>query len=72
MKIDKNIYYLSRQTASFLAGNKTRLRRVGIVGQSLDGCTAMASAGVKIDWQHLQHERCKLENLDRLDFNPAL
>lgn len=51
---------------------KLNLQRVGIIGQSLGGYTAMAIAGAKIDWQHLQKECQKLENPERLNFNPAL
>ena len=51
---------------------KLNLQRVGIIGQSLGGYTAMASAGAKVDWEHLQQECRQFENPDRLNFNPAL
>ena len=51
---------------------KLDLQRVGIIGQSLGGYTAMASAGAKVDWQNLKQECRKMKSPDRLDFNPAL
>ena len=51
---------------------KLNLQRVGIIGQSLGGYTAMAIAGAKIDWQHLQKECQKLKNPEQINFNPAL
>ena len=51
---------------------KLDLQRVGIIGQSLGGYTAMAIAGAKVDWHHLKTECRKLENPDRINFNPAL
>ncbi|MBE9043558.1 alpha/beta hydrolase [Pleurocapsales cyanobacterium LEGE 10410] len=51
---------------------KLDLQRVGVIGQSLGGYTAIASAGAKVDWQHLQQECRQFENSDRLNLNPAL
>ena len=51
---------------------KLNLQKVGIIGQSLGGYTAMAIAGAKVDWQHLQNECRKLKNSERINFNPAL
>lgn len=48
------------------------LQRVGVMGQSLGGYTAMAIAGAKTDWPHLQQECRKQENSDAINFNPAL
>ena len=51
---------------------KLDLQRVGIIGQSLGGYTAMAIAGAKVDWQHLQKECRKIGSPERIDLNPAL
>ena len=51
---------------------KLNLQKVGIIGQSLGGYTAMAIAGAKVDWQHLQNECQKLQNSEQINFNPAL
>ena len=52
--------------------NKLDFSRVGIIGQSLGGYTAMAIAGAKIDWQHLQKECQKFERSEKINLNPAL
>ena len=51
---------------------KLNLQRVGIVGQSLGGYTAMAVAGAKVDWKHLQRECVKLQNPGQINLNPSL
>ena len=51
---------------------KLNLQKVGIVGQSLGGYTAMAVAGAKVDWQHLQRECIKLKNPEQINLNPSL
>ena len=51
---------------------KLNLQNVGIIGQSLGGYTAMAIAGAKVDWQHLQNECQKLQSSEQINFNPAL
>ena len=51
---------------------KLDLQRVGIIGQSLGGYTAMAIAGAKVDWQHLQKECQKIGSPEQIDLNPAL
>ena len=51
---------------------KLDLQRVGVIGQSLGGYTAMAIAGAKVDWQHLQQECHKSKSLERINFNPSL
>ena len=51
---------------------KLNLQKVGIIGQSLGGYTAMAIAGAKVDWQHLQNECQKLKSSEQINFNPAL
>ncbi len=51
---------------------KLNLQKVGIIGQSLGGYTAMAIAGAKVDWQHLQNECQKLQSSEQINFNPAL
>ena len=51
---------------------KFNLQKVGIIGQSLGGYTAMAIAGAKVDWQHLQNECRKLKSSEQINFNPAL
>ena len=51
---------------------KLDLQRVGVIDRSLGGYTAIASAGAKVDWQHLQQECRQFENPDRLNLNPAL
>jgi len=51
---------------------KLDLRRVGIMGQSLGGYTAMAIAGAEVDWQNLQQECQKQDSSDKINFNPAL
>ena len=51
---------------------KLDLQRVGIVGQSLGGYTAMAIAGAKVDWQHLQQKCQESNSLEQIDLNPSL
>ncbi len=51
---------------------KLDLQRVGIIGQSLGGYTAMAIAGAKVDWQHLQKECQKIGSPEQINLNPAL
>ena len=51
---------------------KLDLQRVGIVGESLGGYTAMAVAGAKVDWKHLQRECVKLQNPEQINLNPSL
>ena len=51
---------------------KLDLQQVGIVGQSLGGYTAMAVAGAKINWKHLQRECVKLQNPEQINLNPSL
>lgn len=51
---------------------KLNLQKVGIVGQSLGGYTAMALVGAKVDWQHLQQKCRKLKNPEQINLNPSL
>ena len=52
--------------------DKLDLQRVGIIGQSLGGYTAMAIAGVRVDWQHLKRECQSWHNSERIELNPSL
>ena len=61
-----------KSTGDLLWQGKLDLQRVRIVGQSLGGYTAMAVAGAKVDWKHLQRECVKLHNLEQIDLNPSL
>ena len=51
---------------------KLDLQRVGIIGQSLGGYTAMAIAGAKVDWQHLRQKCQESNSLEQIDLNPSL
>ena len=51
---------------------KLDLQKVGIIGQSLGGYTAMAIAGAEVNWQHLQNKCQKSQDLEQIDLNPAL
>ena len=51
---------------------KLDLQRVGVIGQSLGGYTAMAVAGAKIDWQHLQRKCQQFQSSEQINFNPSL
>ncbi|WP_052055258.1 alpha/beta hydrolase [Myxosarcina sp. GI1] len=51
---------------------KLNLQKVGVIGQSLGGYTALASAGAKVDWHHLQQECQAIKNPDRIELNPSL
>jgi predicted dienelactone hydrolase len=51
---------------------KLNLQRVGIIGQSLGGYTALAIAGAKVNWQHLQQECQEWKNSEQIDLNPSL
>ena len=51
---------------------KLDLQRVGVIGQSLGGYTAMAVAGAKIDWQHLQRKCQQFQGSEQINFNPSL
>ena len=51
---------------------KLNLQKVGIVGQSLGGYTAMAIAGAKVDWQHLQQKCQAIGSPEKIDLNPSL
>ena len=51
---------------------KLDLQKVGIIGQSLGGYTAMAIAGAKVDWQHLQQECRTIGSREQIDLNPSL
>lgn len=51
---------------------KLDLQNVGIIGQSLGGYTAMAIAGAKVDWQHLQQECQTIGNPEQINLNSAL
>ena len=51
---------------------KLDLQKVGIIGQSLGGYTAMAIAGAKVDWQHLKRECRTIGSPEQIDLNPSL
>jgi predicted dienelactone hydrolase len=51
---------------------KLDLQRVGVIGQSLGGYTAMAIAGAQVNWQHLQRECQQFQSPERINFNPSL
>ena len=51
---------------------KLDLKRVGVVGQSLGGYTAMAIAGARVNWRHLQQKCRESESLEQIDLNPSL
>ena len=51
---------------------KLNLQKVGIIGQSLGGYTAMAIAGAKVNWQHLEKECRSWQDSSRINLNPSL
>ena len=50
---------------------KLDLQRVGVIGQSLGGYTAMAIAGAKVDWQHLRQKCQESNSLEQINLNPS-
>ena len=51
---------------------KLNLQKVGIIGQSLGGYTAMAIAGAKVDWQHLQQKCQTIRSPEKINLKPSL
>lgn len=62
----------SKSQSESIWQGKLNLQRVGVIGQSLGGYTAMAIAGAKVDWQHLQQECQQLKSPEQIHFNPSL